>query len=229
MADRSVSEADRPRTRSEEKRAQVLDAASRLFTAAGYGAVSMDAIAAEAKVSKRTVYSHFEDKSALFSAIMERHCDAIGGRLILIEDSDGRIVVDNEVRAGFDDDRPRTVLVHFLDRFLRILLSTNAVRVFRILMAEAERFPELAESFVESGPRPMVRRLSCYLAQIAQDAGVTLDDPEKAAWRLIVLTKEPFHFQLGLGIAPPPSADTLRAHIEDTVDFFLQAYGLDAR
>src|SRR3546814_5485515 len=59
------------------KRAAIIAAATDLFTHSGYGAVSMDAIAAKAGVSKRTVYSHFPGKDVLFAAVMTRHCGTV--------------------------------------------------------------------------------------------------------------------------------------------------------
>src|SRR3546814_2076260 len=61
------------------KRAAIIAAATDLFTHSGYGAVSMDAIAAKAGVSKRTVYSHFPGKDVLFAAVMTRHCGTVSG------------------------------------------------------------------------------------------------------------------------------------------------------
>ena len=61
------------------KRNAILLAAGKLFIEQGYELVSMDAIAAEAEVSKRTVYSYFESKTALFSSVLLAHCTRMGG------------------------------------------------------------------------------------------------------------------------------------------------------
>ena len=61
------------------KQQAIVLAAAELFLHQGYGAVSMDAIAAKAEVSKRTVYSHFPGKDALFAAVMMGHCDSVAG------------------------------------------------------------------------------------------------------------------------------------------------------
>ena len=57
------------------KHVAILDAAKRLFVAQGFDGVSMDQIAAEAGVSKLTVYSHFGDKESLFSEAVRAHCE----------------------------------------------------------------------------------------------------------------------------------------------------------
>lgn len=219
-------DSDVPMTRSAEKRAQIVDAAAQLFTASGYGSVSMDAIAAKAQVSKRTVYSHFTDKSDLFIAIMDRQCERIGERMILVEDPDGNVILDPEARTNLPNETPRAVLRYFLMRFLKIFFHQDAVRIYRIVQAEAERFPELALSFSRNGPEPLFRRLSKYLMQVSQEAGKPIDDPMLAAFRLVSMVKEPFHLRLCLGTAPPPDEETMGRHINDTVDFLLSAYGL---
>ena len=58
-----------PKTRlTDRKRAEILKAAVKLFRSRGFDTTSMDAVAKEAKVSKRTVYNHFPSKEALFDS-----------------------------------------------------------------------------------------------------------------------------------------------------------------
>ena len=66
-----------------EKRAAILAAAKRLFPLSGFEGTSMDAIAAEAGVSKLTVYSHFTDKETLFVAAIRARCTGSGARCAL--------------------------------------------------------------------------------------------------------------------------------------------------
>ena len=62
-----------------DKRSCILEGATRVFLTSGYGAASMDSIAAEAGVSKQTVYSHFGSKDALFEAMVRQKCDDMTG------------------------------------------------------------------------------------------------------------------------------------------------------
>src|SRR6185295_18228522 len=80
------------------KRNAVLMAAAQLFLEHGYDPVSMDAVAAAADVSKRTVYSYFDSKTTLFTAILIAHCSSMGG------------IALPEHAAGHD---PRKVLTDF--------------------------------------------------------------------------------------------------------------------
>lgn len=215
---------EKPMTRSEEKRAQIIDAASHLFMKYGYGSVSMDAIAADANVSKRTVYGHFSDKASLFIAVMNRHCAIIGGQRVLDDCNDGSVELNEDIAAGMEDRSPRPVLTAFCIRFLQILMSKDGVRLFRVVLSEAERFPELAQSFHEDGPKPLIRRLRTYLQEQSDKGILDIPDTERAAWRLIAMIKEPWHMRLSLGVGDVPSDDAIADHVEDTIGFFLKAY-----
>jgi hypothetical protein len=84
---RTHSRADSSEMRSDSRRKRdaVLDAAMALFIEQGFGATSIDSVAARARVSKATVYAHFENKDALFAAVMKLACNTVvpPGKLVL--------------------------------------------------------------------------------------------------------------------------------------------------
>src|SRR6266404_9830032 len=110
------------------KAESILAAAKRSFLAAGFGAVSMDAIAREAGASKATVYAHFAGKEELFGAVIGRECERYFARFSAGE------LDPSDVRASL------TVLGR---RFLELLLSPDAIALYRIILAEVTRFPVL--------------------------------------------------------------------------------------
>jgi len=118
------------------KQAAIVAAATDLFTHSGYGAVSMDAIAARAGVSKRTVYSHFPGKDVLFAAVMTRHCGKVSGGDVW--------TLDPEIE-------PRQMLTDRGLRFLRLITSPEAIALFRTVTADAQRFHELGRAFFGAG------------------------------------------------------------------------------
>jgi len=222
--------------RPSAKTDQIVDAAERLFLDAGYGAVSMDAIAAEAQVSKRTVYSHFQNKEALFIAVMDRTCDRIGGNPIFgnvmqpgkgipVPESFGDAPPGCPMSAIIPDDPPETVLTALGRRFLSILWSDNGIRLFRIVLAESGRFPELGRLFYESGPKPVVERLSLYLSRQHERGAVTIDDPTDAAWRFLGMVKDPTHMLLCLGVVDLPDMDAREESVTKAVQRFMEIYG----
>ncbi|MGH8336289.1 MAG: TetR/AcrR family transcriptional regulator, partial [Gammaproteobacteria bacterium] len=130
---------DEPETRSSRKRRAIMEAATRLFLDKGYDSTTMDDIATLADVSKPTVYSHFADKEKLFAEIVAattRDIDAVV-----------RSVTDSLV-ASRTPERP---LAELGRRFLRALMQPELIRLRRLVIANAERFPEVAGAWYEQG------------------------------------------------------------------------------
>src|SRR5438034_3407386 len=110
------------------KAESILAAAKRSFLAAGFGAVSMDAIAREAGVSKATVYAHFAGKEELFGAVVGRECEGYLARF-----SPGEL----------DPSDVGASLCVLGRRFLELILSPDGIALYRIILAEVTRFPML--------------------------------------------------------------------------------------
>src|ERR1700712_4673356 len=124
---------------SAEKRAQILNGAATVFAADGYEGASMAGIAAVAGVSKGTLYNHFDSKAALFTAYVGEKCDQNLAHVF-----DG---------ADHDGD-PADVLRGIGERMLRMMLSDVGLAIYRVVIAEAAKFPDLARGFFEAGPAP---------------------------------------------------------------------------
>lgn len=191
------------------KRTAIIAAATELFTHSGYGAVSMDAIAAKAKVSKRTVYSHFPGKDVLFAAVMMRHCGRVSGGDVWI--------LDPEIE-------PREMLTDRGRRFLRLITSPEAVALFRTVTAEAERFPELGRAFFETGPKCWVGSFEDYLRAQDEKGRLRVPNPEIAAKFLFSLFKDPLHLRVMLGVQAKVTEAEIEAHVDNVVDSFLEHY-----
>jgi len=193
------------------KRAAIIAAATDLFTHAGYGAVSMDAIAARAGVSKRTVYSHFPGKDVLFAAVMTRHCGTVSGDAWSLD----------------PEAEPRQLLTDRGRRFLRLITSPEAVALFRTVTAEAERFPELGRAFFESGPKCWTASFEGYLRAQDEKGRLRIPNPGIAAKFLFALLKDPLHLRRMLGVQKQVSEAEINAHVDSVVDAFLEHYRRD--
>jgi TetR/AcrR family transcriptional regulator, mexJK operon transcriptional repressor len=150
---------------SAPKHDAILAAAKRVFLRAGYGA-SMDLVAAEAGVSKQTVYNHFASKDALFRAIV----DELARELL-------EVLVE---RDGARADPVRT-LETFARRFLELLLRPSSLALHRMLVAEAPRFPDLAREIYVGGAARAVEELATYLEDQTRRGTLAVDDPPLAA------------------------------------------------
>lgn len=128
------------------KRDLILQSAEEEFLLHGFDGTSIDSIVREVGGSKSTVYSHFPDKTVLFA-------EAIAG-----------------IRKEFDFLLPysrnetvadaRDLLELAVVEFLSILFRERAMHLFRLMMAEAQRFPEVARQFWNEGPARSLDRLS---------------------------------------------------------------------
>jgi TetR/AcrR family transcriptional regulator, mexJK operon transcriptional repressor len=192
----------------QSKRDAIIEAAAAEFLEQGYGAASMDAIAKRANVSKATIYSHFENKHMLFGAIMTTRCQGV----IPLFDTD-----DLAGRSLHE------VLNAVARRFLSFLTSPNAaLPLYRVVVTEAPRAPELGRAFYENGPARAAGALATYLTQQVGKGALSLPDPRLAAEQFFGLVLGHAHLRLLLGLTDqaPSEAEIDRA-VASAVSIFL--------
>jgi TetR/AcrR family transcriptional repressor of mexJK operon len=196
------------------KRAAILDAAKRLFSTQGYDGVSMDQIAAEAGVSKLTVYSHFGDKEALFVEAVKAHCEA---RL------------PPEMFEAADAAPLREGLLQIVRAFYAMITGPEALGVHRLMCS-----PQLAESpmprlFWDAGPRRVQEAVATMLQHHVDSGELDIDDVQRAASQLLCLAKGEAHAQQVFGCGGELDANALESHLRGTVDMFLRAYAVRSK
>jgi TetR/AcrR family transcriptional repressor of mexJK operon len=147
------------------KRQLVLDAAADLFMAQGYGAVSMDAIARAAGVSKATLYAYFSSKDQLFATIIGEACRQ-------------NIAVATYLPASETD--VRVALTSLASHTLRFLLQERALAIHRVVISESVRFPELGRAFYDNGPGVFRRVVGDWLAEQTAAGRLAVADPALA-------------------------------------------------
>lgn len=192
--------------RDDRKADQILEASKAVFLEHGYAGTSMDLVAQSARVSKTTLYARFPSKEALFAATIHAECERRGMQF-RAEDFDGLTVEDALCRIG--------------RRFVDLIWSPEAVRVYQLVVGDAARFPEVARIFFEHGPTKGRAAVVTYL-QRAQDLGrLRVSDPVFAARELLsMLQGGPwFELTLGVGTAPPP--DERDRFVQRVVRLFL--------
>jgi TetR/AcrR family transcriptional repressor of mexJK operon len=188
---------------------QIVEAAAHLFMADGYGATSMDAIAREAGVSKATLYAHFTDKASLFAAIISSECE-------------------RKAQILWDDANDRDDMQGMLERMARaaIRFGTEAetLAIYRIVVGETGRFPELGRIFYETGPRRVLSRLAEYLREASEKGLLEISEPRLAAEQFIGMVRGAHYLRRLLRIEEEPDAPDAERIIESAVDVFLRAY-----
>lgn len=197
------------RPKDPEKRAAILEAAIRLFPARGYDGVSMDAIAQAAGVSKLTVYSHFEDKEALFAAAVTCCCEQILPHRVF-EPGSGPNVRDSLIAIGHG--------------FLELVMDERSVTLHRILIGQAPQDHHLAEVFFAAGPQRTLEEMASFLRQAHQAGRLHVPDANGAAEHFFCLLKGVRHMRILIGLCEVPDRREREAHVADVVDMFLRAH-----
>lgn len=189
------------------KRGEIVAAARRAFFDTGFAGASIEAIAAEAGVSKVTVYNHFGDKRGLFSATVESECEAIRSRLLFDEG------------AGSLRDR----LVAFGDTMVAFLSRPEMIRFEQRMAAEIEHDPELGPCFLEAGPRRMLRTLAGLLEREIARGTLRPVDPEVMAEQLASMCKGLADMERRFTGRSDSGVDSRR--VRAAVDLFVAGYG----
>ncbi len=194
---------------SASKRQQILAGAARVFAADGYEGASMSRIAAEAAVSKGTLYNYYSSKAELFAAYIEGTCS----------------LVISQVFDDLDHASPPDAVMKLVGtRMCTMLLSEQALLMHRMVVAEAAKFPALAETFFNSGPARAVAHLSSYLAQATKDGRLAIADTTFAAEQFFALIQTRLYLRRQLRLTDLPSQAQLDHVIDGAVRLFLRGY-----
>ncbi|WP_270726434.1 TetR/AcrR family transcriptional regulator [Shimia sp. Alg240-R146] len=192
---------------------QVLDGARDLFMAHGFESIGVDDIARRADVSKATLYSYFPDKRMLFMEVARLECQRQAETL----------------EAAVDVEQPVEVVLGVVGRgLLEIVLSEFGWNMFRVCIAEGERFPELGQQFFETGPKILIDRMCAFL-EIAEARGeVIVEDRALAADQFPELCKAGVFLRLVTGVQTEFSQDEIDRVVDGAVEMFMARYGVKA-
>jgi TetR/AcrR family transcriptional regulator, mexJK operon transcriptional repressor len=194
----------------DEKMDAIVEAARITFLARGYDAASMDQIALTAGVSKRTVYNRFRSKEELFGAAIEDTCrNLVPVNLAEIEDS----------------LPPQELIRQLSQQFVEGILEPEALALRRIATFEAQRSPEIGQSYLVHGPQWMVDHCSPILERLAAKGFLRLENPRAALWQLGALITEPLYSHVLLGAAPSDLNSAIRSQVHSGVVAFMKLYG----
>ncbi|NIJ68937.1 TetR/AcrR family transcriptional regulator [Xanthomonas sp. 60] len=190
------------------KRAAILEAAKALFVEQGYTGVSMDSIAAQAGVSKLTVYSHFGDKETLFTEAVKSRCEEMLPATLFVPNVDGPL---------------REQLHGIGQAFFDLITSDEAVSIQRVMMAP-ETDDRLREMFWQAGPQRTNAALADFLRSRAECGELDITDFDTAAVQFLTLVKGELLTHMMCGLRPAALGCDVRTHVAASVDFFLRAY-----
>jgi AcrR family transcriptional regulator len=202
--------------RSDQRRQAIISAATDVFLQHGYLGATTDEVAARASVSKQTLYKHFADKHTLFAdVILDTTVNVVEG----LADAVAR-------RLENADDVP-AALRGLAEEWMSGLLQPDVLRLRRLVIAEADRFPEVGRAWYDRGFGPALAILGDALQRLAGRGFLrNLADPTLAAYQFAGLVMyQPMNQAMFAGTEDIPTAAELSRIAESAVDVFLAAYG----
>ncbi len=189
---------------------QVIEGAREVFHADGFEGASVDAIARAAGVSKATLYSYFADKRLLFVEVAKQEC---------------RRQIDLIDAALPDDAPPDAVLREVGARMVDFFTSGLGLSVFRLIVAEADRFPELGREFYRTGPEEGRRRMAAYLAEAVERGDLVIEDVGFASDQFVELCKADIFPRLLTGVSRVITPAEKARVVDGAVAMFMARYG----
>lgn len=199
----------KPRLDRDTRREAILDVARDVFLEEGYANASMSTIAARLGGSKGTLYNYFKNKEQLFAAYVVRHCAWQRDAMF-------------ELSADVGDIRD--ALIQVGRSFLSIVLSDFSIANFRVIVAEAQRTPEIGLAFYETGPKSGSELLGAILQQAVDTGQLEIDDPVRAAHQFIGLCQNRMMKARLCNALAEPTSEQIDAEVLPAVDVFLRAF-----
>ena len=197
-------------TRSERKRQAILKAARTAFTENGVDGTSMDALAARAGVSKRTVYHHFPSKQALVRQLMSEMWEK----------------GQQQIRVKYDGNKPlEPQLLTLVGAEIELACNAEYLGLLRVAIGHLFYSPEDLQDEVDLLPARDTA-LSRWLAAARDDGRLDIDDAEFAATQLVNLVRGACFWPQVMGMAPIPDRDGQRFLAEESLAMFLARYQL---
>ncbi len=203
----STSKKKLGRPSDQAKREAIVEAAAHSFFDVGFAATSIEQIAADAGVSKVTIYNHFGDKRALFTAAVEIECEKMRGYFSL-----------DAMPAGSIRERLTTIG----EAMFAFLSRPEMIQFERRIAAETVSEPVIGNAFLEAGPWRMKHAFSAFLAHASECGELDVSDPYLAAEQFVSMCKGMGDLEQRFGV--PVTEEDSERRIAGAVDVFLAAY-----
>lgn len=207
---------DHDDSRAGRKRRAIMQSAMRLFLTRGYDGTSMDDVAMTAAVSKPTVYKHFVDKEQLFSQIVLSTTDQAVGLVQMVTETFA------------DTQNVEQSLRDLARQFMEKLMEPDVLRLRRLVIATADRFPDVGRAWYESGFERALDALAGSFELLTAQGSLNIDDPVTAANHFVgLLLWIPVNRAMFTG-SNSYSDSEIGAFANAAIDAFLRAYGVAA-
>ena len=207
--DEATPQARRGRPRDPERCRRIMEAARSHFYAHGLERASLDGIAAEAGVSKMTIYSNFGSKEGLFEAVVRERTD--------------RVMGGNDGAEALDPGQPHKALLAIGEQFLALTREEEALGKFRSVYGAAGAQPEACRAFYRQGADRLIGDLAAYLRRANAAGFLKVRHPRQAADLFLAMFLGDGHIR-GLLKLDLPDARENKALLREAVRVFMAAY-----
>ena len=208
----ATSEELGPRARA--KRDQILAGARRVFLRDGFAASSTDSIAAEAKVSKRTLYVYYPSKEDLFVDVL---------RKLTIENLQTRALESMEGMSPENREELRRDLLELAQKIVTTMMQPDYLALLRTTIADIHRFPQLAGLFRATVPERAMSSFAVFIERTRDRRVIREDVNGEAAARMFVGPLLTYVVLDGLFVAGGPPRKPTSGRIEEIVDMYVEA------
>jgi AcrR family transcriptional regulator len=181
-----------------------------VFLEHGYAGATIDLVVARAGASKATIYGFFGGKEGLLSAIVAERA--------------ARIL------AGFPDAETgsvdvRTALADIARQYMDVVMSPDAIGLYRLILAEGPRFPGLVDNLYRLGQDRVTASLAKALRSWAKRKLISTNDPDRIATQFFDVVRGELHLRVMAGLPPDDLAEAIESNIEHAVRTFWRAIG----
>ncbi len=177
----------------------------------GYDAASMDAVASRAGVSKATIYVHFASKRALFEAIIRRRAESVTSQFVVPRGAESL----------------RQTLLDLARNYLAMLLSPEALAMYRVVLAETTQQPDVGAAFYRAGPAFTRQQVGEFFFELAERGLMVMDraQAQLAGDMFLSMLANDCHLRALFGVGNEAAAQQQR--IETAVDLVMARYAAD--
>ena len=207
----ATSEELSPRARV--KQDQILAGARRIFLRDGFAAASTDAIAAEAKVSKRTLYVYYPSKEELFVGVM---------RDLTLENPQTSALESIEEMSPGSEEELRRDLLELARKIIVTMMQPNYLALLRTTIADTHRFPQLGGVFRATVPERAMSSFAVFVERSRERGMVGPEVDGDVAARMFVGPLLTFAILDGLFVEGPPRPPE-QEKIEEIVELYMKA------
>jgi len=186
----------------------ILDAAQNLFYHQGFDETSLAMIISDAGGSRRSIYNEFGNKQGLLMAVIQR-----------------QVKEQSEILTSINRDlAAKEALNQVCFKFVKGMLSPGLMSLFRLVVQQVVKFPELGEMIYQKGPTTGILPLVDYLDWLTEQKILSIDNSHFSAQMLLEMAKGPLHTRSLLLPNQAVADDEIIEQVRNVVDLFLRAH-----